>query len=465
MILSFDLGTTNWKAAAFTATGDLAGLCSIPTPVTAEDGHPCYNPAAMPEHLAVLLQGFDAQLLHQVELIAFTGMAEAGLLVDKASLAPRSSIWPWFDRRALPLFERVKDTPLFAGRSAATGLPLGFKYGVFKLLTLLEAGLFDPQAMQWAGLISYAASLFTGELCEDHTLAARTLCLDIHTCQWDEAFLDALGLSPANLPRLVASGTVAGHVKQTMFGLRAGIPVAICGHDHVCAAHSVDALRQGHCFLSTGTAQVMLRPVDQIRPDTGLSYGPSPTGMPYTCLGSIQSAGGSINYWKNLLYPTDGYGVLMQEAALASPGQVMYFPFLAGRGAPRLDPHARAALIGMGEDTSRGAVIAAVYAGIAMETRFVLEQMGMPQQLVCLGGLTRHEGYLHALADVTGAQVALPAMDEGTLYGAARLASRDALPPLQTARTIRPDALRHAQHTRYYTQRYLPLMNAIQWEE
>ena len=462
MILSLDLGTTNWKAALIAPDGRVTAQAALPTPVTAEDGFPCYDPAAMPAHLSALL---DQLPRAEIARVALTGMAEAGVMLRR-DFAPLSMIWPWFDRRALPLFERVKDAPPFAGREAVTGLPAGFKYGVYKYLTLLETAALPAEDTCWCGLVAYAALLLTGEYAEDATLAARTCCLDIRTGAWDEAFLAPLGLTEASFPRVTRSGECVGVTLPSRFGLPAGIPVHIGGHDHVCAAHAVGALETGGCFLSTGTAQVMLCTAPAIDASTGLSFGPSPAGEKYTCLGSIQSAGGSINYWKKLLYPDGDYALLMAEAAAASPSRLIWFPYLAGRGAPQLDPHARGGLIGLADDTARGEIIAAVYEGVAMETRAVLTRMGFSagQTIACLGGLTRHSAYMQTLADVTGAEVVVPAVDEGTLYGAARLAD-PSLPPLTPATRYAPDPRRHAFFTRRYETRYLPLTRLMRTEE
>ncbi len=466
MILSIDLGTTNWKAGLIAPDGTVAALNEIPTPIVTEEGHPCYDPQAMPHHLARLLGAFGPQALSGITRMALTGMAEAGLMLDRATHRPLSMIWPWFDRRAIPLYEQLRTQPLFAGRPEVTGLPNSFKYGIYKFLTLLNRQRRPGHTVMWCGLVAYAGLLLTGECAEDATLAARTLCLDIRRAAWDEDFLRALGLSAESLPRLVATGQAIGAVRPNAFGLPEGVPVCIAGHDHICAAHAVGALERGDCFLSTGTAQVMLRTTEEAETASGLSYGPSPVGPPYTCLGSIQSAGGSINYWKKLLFPHEDFSALMKEASAAAPSSLLYFPYLAGSGAPHLDPNAHGALLGLTEATNRGEILAAVYEGIAMETRYVLARMGFRQEkrLICLGGLTRHDAYMQTLADITGASVGVPAVDEGTLYGAARLAS-DSLPPLAPSRIYPPDITQHQCWSERYERRYLPLMKLASKEE
>ena len=464
MILALDLGTTNWKAVLLEENGLLCQHAHIPTPLAQEDGCPCYDPLAMPQHLRELLGQLDAAALARADRVALTGMAEAGLILDRETLEPLSTIWPWFDRRALPLFDRVKDQPPFAGRETVTGLPNGFKYGIYKFLTLLEKGSYDRSRCLWMGLVAYAAALLTDERAEDVTIAARTFALNVHTRTWDMDFLHALDLTEDNFPRLVHPGEAVGTLPDSRFGLKAGTKVCIGGHDHVCAAHACGLLEEGGVFLSTGTAQVMLGTCTGAETASGLSYGPCPAGPRYTCLGSIQSAGGSVNFWKGKLFPGEDFPVLLREAQEApSPTGMLYFPYLGGSGAPHLNPHARGGLLGLSESTVRGSIIAAVYEGLALESRYLLDHMTADiPSLTVMGGLTRHPRYMQTLADVTGLRVQVPALDEGTLYGAARLCAP--LPPLAPACTYTPDPQRHAAWTQVYEQRYLPLMNLMQLE-
>ena len=472
MILAIDLGTTSWKAALFHRDGQLCHLSRIPTPVIQEEGEPCYDSGAVLAHLTLLLEQLPEDGRAHVSLVALTGMAEAGLLVDRDSLRPLSNIWPWFDRRAVPTFRRLREDVRFRDRHGVTGLPDSYKYGIYKLLTLLERGTYDRDRILWMGLCAYACSLLCQSRTEDVSMAARTACVDIRSGRWDSGFLASLGLSEACFPELIAQGAIAGYLTRPICGLRAGTPVCLSGHDHVCAAYAAGALQAHGIFLSTGTAQVVLTASRDIRPGTGLSFGPCPTEAPYTCLGSIQSAGGSINYWKRLLFPGEDFAALLREAEEApSPSGLLYYPYLAGSGAPHLNPAASGTLMGLRDSTSRGAIIAGVYEGLAMETRYLTETMGVAPdaRLYCMGGLTRHPRYLRTLSDVLGMTVAVPSLDEGTLYGAARLASARAglteLPALQADTVLTPNAAAHKTWTDFYRRRYLPMMNQTNMEE
>lgn len=466
MLLSIDLGTTNWKAALFGADGSMAAIAHIPTPVVDDHGYPCYDPRALPSELKRLLSALPEGALRRVRAVALTGMAEAGGFVALDGRQPVSLIWPWFDRRALTVYDRLGSAPPFSGRAAVTGLPGSYKYGVFKLLAMLPGLALPPEDACFLGLVEQAALALTGELATDETLAARTFAYDIFQKAWDVPFLRALGLPPSVFPRVFPSGEPVGVTRARGFGLPDGIPVCIGGHDHVCAAYGADVLQAGGALLSMGTAQVMLCALNRPSPEelaTGLSFGPSPDGKPYTCLGSIQSAGGSVNFWKRLLFPGADYGALLEEAAAAPlPTGMIYLPYLAGCGAPHLNRRARASLSGLAAETTRGEIVAAVYEGIAMETRYILSHMPPTSSLICMGGLTRHRRLLDILAAATGCKVCLPGIDEGTLYGAARMAAKRALdwslPPLTARERIEPDAALRAAYDGLYAAQYLPAM-------
>lgn len=51
----------------------------------------------------------------------------------------------------------------------------------------------------------------------DYTNASRTLCLNLHTLDWEPQLLDFFGLPASALPRLVSNSEVYGHFKKGAF--------------------------------------------------------------------------------------------------------------------------------------------------------------------------------------------------------------------------------------------------------
>jgi len=468
MILSIDIGTSNLKAALINESGGIAGIAHAQTPEASIDGYPCYNPGQLVSSLEGLVESFSVDLLARVSLIVFTGMAEAGLIADRFTLEPLSPIRPWFDRAALPLYERTRSDSRFSNRQSITGLPDSGKYGIYKLLTLLESGSYDTSHVMWIGVVAFIASRLTGQPREDISIASRTACVDIVNRRWDEGFIESLGLSKDNFPQLISQGGVAGELLNDWHGIHRGIPVCLGGHDHVCAALGCGALGDGRLFISTGTAQVLLSTSKSIETCSGLSYGPAPEKGNYTVLGSIQSAGGSVNMFRKLLYQNSGFDEMINEAGQACyPPGLLYYPYLAGSGAPHINPSARASLLGLSDDTKRSDIILGVYAGISLETRFLWDSAGAPDinLISCMGGLTRHSRYMQTLSDVLNVSIAVPCISEGTLYGAAAIAMREnsmsILPCPKPDRIYEPDKSCTAHWNKVYHDEYLTIMKAL----
>lgn len=438
-VLALDIGTTNWKAGVFRSS-EAPLLRSTPTKIrTDAQNLPVYDPEELWQAVCELINGFPAEVLRRVTQIGVTGMAEAGLLLDRRTMQPLCPILPWSDRRGVPHLGAVDD------RFLQTGLPKHSKYSLFKVLALAQDhSLADTL---WLGVPEYVVYRLTGVQQTDPTLAARTYAYHVPNGQWDTDCLDALGLPHDLFPPVQPTGAAAG-VVTGLNGLADGVTAAVCGHDHLAAAHALNALNADSVFVSAGTAQVMLgflpnAALTETEHLSGLSYGPSPTGEPgWVCLGSIQSAGGSVNHWRTWLgLSHEDWWRLAAHPASASHTELLYLPYLAGSGAPHLDPLASGALLGLRQEHSQAHVVRGITEGIAFETRWILERMGLSgRSLTAAGGLSRREPYMQTLANALGQPVNCPACEEATLEGAAMLACGERLNPVPTARRFVPAA-------------------------
>ena len=124
----------------------------------------------------------------------------------------------------------------------------------------------------------------------------------------------------------------------------------------------------------------------------------------------------------------DPYDRLTEEAAAVPAGSdgVLWAPYLMGERTPHLDPHARAALVGLSASHSRGHVVRAILEGVAFslqDTFTLFQQMQVPVGTVRLGGGgARSALWRQIQADVYGYPVETVEAEEGAAYGAALLA-------------------------------------------
>ena len=94
---------------------------------------------------------------------------------------------------------------------------------------------------KWLSVCDYVVYLLTGNLVTDPSFAARTYLYNIKDGEWEADLLEKYDLHIRNLPVVIPSGSIAGTLKGT------DIPVALCGHDHICAAYGMQLTESGLC--------------------------------------------------------------------------------------------------------------------------------------------------------------------------------------------------------------------------
>jgi xylulokinase len=150
-------------------------------------------------------------------------------------------------------------------------------------------------------------------------------------------------------------------------------------------------------------------------------------------MGVTQAAGLSLRWFRDNFGTRshdsrDPYERLSEEAAAVPPGSdgVLWTPYLMGERTPHLDPHARAALIGLAANHGRGHVIRAIMEGVAFSLRdsfSIFAEMKVPVTTIRLGGGgARSPLWRQIQADIYGHAVEVLQAEEGAAYGAALLA-------------------------------------------
>jgi sugar (pentulose or hexulose) kinase len=196
----------------------------------------------------------------QVASLAVSGMGETGMLVDRDGQAAGPA-FAWFDPRgaeqAAAFPAGIRDE--FAGR---TGLPLGAQVSVAKLAYLRDEGL-RLRGLRWLNLPEFVAMALGGETLLERSLTSRTGLLDQDTGEPWPAMLAALGVDATFLPDQVDAGTAFGRATRHVPGPFADALITVAGHDHLVAAEADGQLPADHYHVSMGTAEVLLRIIDE----------------------------------------------------------------------------------------------------------------------------------------------------------------------------------------------------------
>ncbi|HLJ67177.1 MAG TPA: FGGY family carbohydrate kinase [Chloroflexota bacterium] len=491
-ILGIDLGTTHCKAGFFAENGTPIAVASLPAPQScSENGE--LDPEGIWERACEAVRHvLRGEAYPPVQAIGVASVAEAGLLVDHAG-RPRTPILPWFDARALQQMERIGAAEQPLERFRRSGLPLSLKYGLAKILWLRER---DPSILRgavWLSVADYVVFRLTRELRTDPSLAVRTYAYRLREGVWDEPWLAAFGLDAGLFPPVGPAGTPAGGLGREAadeLGLPPGIPVAVSGHDHVCAAFAAGLDDPGQILDSMGTAESLLGTLDIEEPgarelDSGLAVVPHVVPNRRCWLGGVRAAGGSIEWLRRVLGEAEvGYGALERLAAAAGPGPtgILYYPYLAGSGSPRSDERLRGAFIGLGAEHGRGHLVRAVLEGTAYEAEWIRRNAvaltgQTTKMIVATGGGARNREWLQIKADVSGCVVRSPVVSEYTLLGAALAAARGAgvlddasvkalTVDLRAAGdAFASDRSRHERYREIFEAEYLPFQTTLRGRE
>ncbi len=482
-LLGLDIGTTHCKAAIFDEAGKTLATATLPSPRSTIAGATVYTV----EHLWETVRAVSAACCTAlpegtVTAIGIASMAETGLLLDPASGAARTPFLPWFDTAAARAAQHLVDNLAEGEALARFGLQPTFKCGLAKLLHL---GTVEPRLLdgaRWLSVADYVAFRLTGVLATDETLAGRTCAFNLASRAWDHEWLARFDLTTALFPPVSPSGTPIGVTGSGAreAGLSAGIPVAIGGHDHLCALIGAGAGTPGQALDSMGTAEVLtgaceLGPLGALARRTGLAFGIMPlTGTLYW-LGGLSSAGGALDWLRGILgTPPLSYAELaaLQATLSPEPGEPLFLPYLAGSGAPLPNPASRGAFIGLAAEHGRADLLKAVLEGTAYQLEAIRRAATSltgkpPESITVTGGGTRNPRWIQIKADVYGVPLDVRTGDEAALLGAALIAGvgcgryPDAATALACAAArpcerVEPDPERHRRYADRFDRHYLP---------
>jgi xylulokinase len=371
----------------------------------------------------------------QIVCVGFSGQMHGAVLLDSADHVIRPALI-WCDQRTAAECAEL---------NAEIGLQRIIEYTCnppltnFTLTKLLWVRKHEPD--RWSRFRrlllpkDYVRLRLTGEYAIDVADASGTLLLDVTHRRWSEAMLSATHLERSCLPGLFESAEVCGRVsaegaKHT--GLRAGTPVVAGAGDQAAGAVGMGVVGAGTIHATIGTSGVVFAATDRPAMD--------PQGRLHTfchaipgrwhVMGVTQAAGLSLRWFRDTFGPAtpDAYERLTAEAANAPAGSdgVLWAPYLMGERTPHLDPHARAALIGLTANHSRAHIVRAILEGVAFSLKDTLQifaEMKVPVRRIRLGGGgARSPLWRQIQADIYEHEVETVAADEGAAYGAALLA-------------------------------------------
>ena len=442
-LLGIDVGTGGSRAllvdergsVVASATVEHAPFASPRTGWAEQDARDWWRASEQAVREVLSTEGVRAE---EVACVGLTGQMHGAVLLDEREEPLRPSII-WCDVRT---HEQCRALTRQVGAERLIQLVSNPALEGFTLPKMLWVREREPEV--WAQVRSvllpkdYVRLRLTGEKATDVADASGTLLFDVTRRKWSDEMLELTGIDRSLLPRAYESAEVTGRVSAAgaaATGLREGTPVVAGAGDQAAGAVGMGIVRPGAVSATIGTSGVVFAATDRPALD--------PQGRVHTfchavperwhVMGVTQGAGLSLRWFRDQFGAgkddgRDPYERLGEEATSAPPGAdgVLWAPYLMGERTPHLDPHARAALLGLNAGHKRAHVVRAILEGVAFslrDTLTIFAEMGVPVETIRLGGGgARSRAWRQIQADVYGREVELVEADEGAAYGAALLA-------------------------------------------
>lgn len=406
--------------------------------------------------------------------IGVSSVGEAGFLVDDGG-APLAPAIAWFDGRAAHQAARWKERLAPRDLFARTGLHPNPLFSACKMEWMREnAPEVWTKSTGWLGIAEYAVFRMSGARGTDPSLAGRTMLCHLTNGDWDEKLCNLAGIPASLLPPVFPSGTGPGELSAeaaARLDAREGIPVVVCGHDHICGSFGAGAAGPGEIVDSMGTAEASLLtlshpPLDDAGYDLSLPVGSHVLPETYYVAATLPRSGGLVEQLVALLGGReDDLARWTEEAAGLSPGS-------GGACLPPTDddPGEDGLLLtALGQKSSPGHLLRAVLEGLTLQMHSDLRRaMGVaeikPSRITLLGGGAQSSLWAKLKADVSDLPVRVAADPECVARGAAMLAgvgagvfpTTDSVPKPEYGAVIEPSG-EHDEYERLYTEVYGPL--------
>ena len=433
-ILGIDVGTTGTKTILFTSSGKLCNK--------AYRSYPLSTPAlGMSEQNAEDWWQAVCETVRELcndhgiskNVAAISLSTQGGTLVptDNDGNALRPAI-VWSDMRA----EKQKEAFVqdFGGDDIMyniTGWHLCNKLPAMTIRWLSEN---EPEIFSKAAYFltvpDYLSMKLTGIPAVDISNAGINQLCNIKEQIYDKGLLDFCGVSENQLPKIVSSGNVIGHLTENAakaLGLTTETVLVAGAHDQYAVALGSGAIKAGDILIGSGTCWVITSISDSPDFDSGLSQSVSAVSGRWGSMQSLSSGGVCLDWLrKQIISETElSYEAINNEVSSrrAAEDGLFFYPFTGKSGQDQLLQ--RAGFIGLDLSHDRFHMALAVMEGIVFQALWMMETFkAKPSDngLILAGGASKSLLWAQLVADISGLPVRIPAIPDLACVGAAIIA-------------------------------------------
>jgi xylulokinase len=429
MYIGLDLGTSGLKGILIDEDQNV--LAEATSPLTVQRPHEGWSEQSPSDWITAaeaVMDALSAHGLSGVRGIGLSGHMHGATLLDSADEVLRPCIL-WNDTRSHAEAALMDASQSFRAISGNIVFP-GFTAPKLAWVRKHEPRLWEKIAKVLLPK-DYLRLWLTGAHVAEMSDAAGTAWLDTGRRDWSDDLLTATGLTRDHMPSLVEGSGISGHLRQTLaarWGLPATVVVAGGGGDNAASGVGVGVVRAGEAFVSLGTSGVLFAANDGYQPDPATAVHTFCHALPNTWhqMGVILAATDALNWYAGLV-GADAATLTGELGALQAPGKTTFLPYLGGERTPLNSAAIRGAFTGLEHATGRKEGTRAVLEGVSFAIRDCRDALAATgtriENLIAVGGGSRSEYWLSAIATALNCPVSLPvAGDFGGAFGAARLA-------------------------------------------
>ena len=279
----------------------------------------------------------------------------------------------------------------------------------------------------------YVSLKMTGETALDLSDLGINEMGDVRKAAYDQRLLDFCGITEAQLPKILRSGEVIGHLTEQAakeLGLSTETVLVAGAHDQYAVALGAGAVHSGDILIGSGTCWVIT--AIGAEPDFASGLSQSVAAVPglWGSLWSLSSGGVCLDWLrKNVALGEGGeplsYDALNKEVSKrkAAEDGLFFYPFSGTYGERKM--FKKASFIGMDLSHDRFDMARAVMEGVAFQVVWMMESFKTKPSkdgLKLAGGASKSPLWCQILADISGLPVRIPEVADLACVGAAILA-------------------------------------------
>ena len=452
-VMALDQGTTSSRAIIF--DDDLNIVSSAQTEFTQIYPRPGWiehDPIEIYEsQIGVMSEALVAGGIpvSDISAIGITNQRETTVVWDKNTGRPLYNAIVWQCRRTADQCSRLAASGYASVIKKKTGLLPDAYFSATKLQWILD-NVPGARALAKGGdalfgtVDSWLLWKLTGGRAHvtDYTNASRTMLYNIHELDWDEELLALFNVPHKMLPAVRSTSEIYGTTNA--LGADVHVPIAGMAGDQQAALFGQACFSKGDIKNTYGTGCFMLMHTggEPVESRNGLlttlaasaavgsagAAGAVNDKPQYALEGSIFVGGAVVQWLRDELQLISSSADSERCAAeVDDSGGVYIVPAFTGLGAPYWDMYARGTIVGLTRGSGRGHIVRAALESIAYQSRDVLNAMEMDagikiNEIRVDGGASANNLLMQFQADITGATVVRPRIQETTALGAACLA-------------------------------------------